>query len=212
MTISSIFQSNLLLFSKQGHRFHGKHWCLKSANSGAVSKLGGVGKSTSISTCTTGRSSIETTISTPGKFLNPSSKEKYSFEKTVITQNILKLLRIPGMVLALSLLLVMVCGTNSALARSGGVMGGHSFRSSSSKSRSSRSKSLSKTDGDDVDEHVTVRLCLYLFAWIFTPLHLYVNLPLINTSIIKLQVRLLACHPHHISCFLSLAFCRLRLV
>ncbi|KAJ4727873.1 Myelin-associated oligodendrocyte basic protein [Melia azedarach] len=95
------------------------------------------------------------------------------------------------MVLALSLLLVMVCGTNSALARSGGVMGGHSFRSSSSKSRSSRSKSLSKTDGDDVDEHVTVRLCLYLFAWIFTPLHLYVNLPLINTSIIKLQVGLL---------------------
>ncbi|KAK1557173.1 hypothetical protein Q3G72_027198 [Acer saccharum] len=147
MATTAIVKANLFFSSKQSQNLHVKLCCVKSLKYSPRTKFAGVKVRRSIMVnCTT--TSISTRNNDMADMNNTNSKEleKYPFEKfsfdAIITT--LKWLKITAVVTASSLLLwMMMYGRESALALSGGPMGGHSISLSSSSDSSSWYSSFS---------------------------------------------------------------------
>ncbi|KAK3199121.1 hypothetical protein Dsin_022536 [Dipteronia sinensis] len=140
MATTAVVKANPFFSSKQSQNLHVKLCCVNSLKYGRRSKFAGVKVRRSIMVnCTT---SISTRNNDMADMITNNSKEleKYPFENFAFDAIIstLKWLKITAVVTASSLLLwMMMYGHESALALSGGAMGGHSISSKSSSNRSS---------------------------------------------------------------------------
>lgn len=151
MAIAYLLKANPLLLSKpRVENFPGNLRSIESIKFATSSRFYSVKVESSVNSTSVSTSKNTTDFDEHFKAI-PSSKRSSSstFEKTAIINSILKAFKwfkIPAVVIFL--LLIMMCGRDSAWSRSGGVMGGDSFSSSSSDD-DDHSFSSSSSDDDD---------------------------------------------------------------
>ncbi|XP_044491415.1 uncharacterized protein LOC123215409 [Mangifera indica] len=136
--------ANPLFLSMTRQNFNGKLWCARSTIFSPNNKFVGLNAKRFSKISLLSKGKIYIAIALPSDFgphlMNSSSKE-INHQNDVL-KTISKWFRIGAVVILQSLLLmILLYGRDLALARSGGVMGGHSFSSNSFGSSASRSSS-----------------------------------------------------------------------